>query len=155
MLDRALKVIQEGMLKNNPAPVKSSVGAAVQVLGSLLNTHKCLVESWTEIQKQLDSLPTIRKAFGLQMPRSASLGDTPKLQLRGKKRQASSTPEDRTSKKGKSGTPPSSYAEAGRRKEEEEEEEKNEKGGERNGGKKIRAPLGGGEEGSTEAPADR
>ena len=56
MLGRAFKVIQEGMLKNNPAPVKTSV-----------NTHKCLVESRMEIQKKLDSLPAIKKAIRNQM----------------------------------------------------------------------------------------
>ena len=112
MLGRAFKVIQEGMLKNNPAPVKSSVGEAAEVLGSLLNTHKCLVESGMEIQKRLDSKPAARKILAPQRPRSASLGDTPKQPPRGAKRQASSTPEDRTSKKGKGGTPSPSYAEA-------------------------------------------
>ena len=78
MLGRAFKVIQEGMLKNNPAPVKSSVGEAAEVLGSFLNTHKCLVESGMEIQKRLDSKPAAKKILAPQRPRSASLGDTPK-----------------------------------------------------------------------------
>ena len=47
-----------------------------------------------------------------QRPRLASLGDTPKKPPRGEKRLASSTPEDRTTKTGKGGTPSPSYAEA-------------------------------------------
>ena len=84
------------MLKNNPASVKTSVREAAEVLGSLLNTHKCLVESGMEIQKKLDSLLTIKETIGSQRPHSASLGDMSKQQLRGEKRQASYTPEDRT-----------------------------------------------------------
>ena len=40
-LARALKVIQKGLLGNNPGFVKDSVNEAAEVLGGMLNTHKC------------------------------------------------------------------------------------------------------------------
>ena len=44
-LARALSVIQQGMLRNNPGHVKDSVNEASEVLSGILNTHKCLLES--------------------------------------------------------------------------------------------------------------
>ena len=46
-------------------------------------------------------------------PRSASLGDTPKMQSKGEKREAPSPPEERIAKKGK-GSTSASYSEATR-----------------------------------------
>ena len=42
-LARALSVIQQGMLRNNPGHVKDSVNEATEVLSGMLNTHKCLL----------------------------------------------------------------------------------------------------------------
>ena len=53
-LARALSVIQQGMLRNNPGFVKDSVNEATEVLSGMLNTHKCLLESGVEIQKKLE-----------------------------------------------------------------------------------------------------
>ena len=38
-LARALSVIQQGMLRNNPGFVKDSVNEETEVLGGMLNTH--------------------------------------------------------------------------------------------------------------------
>ena len=54
-LARALSVIQQGMLRNNPGHVKDSVNEASEVLSGMLNAHKCLLESGVEIQKKLES----------------------------------------------------------------------------------------------------
>ena len=62
-LARALSVIQQGMLRNNPGHVKDSVSEATEVLSEMLNTHKCLLESGVEIQKRLESHPA-SKRFG-------------------------------------------------------------------------------------------
>ena len=51
-LARALSVIQQGMLRNNPGFVKDSVNEATEVLSDMLNTQKCLLESGVEIQKR-------------------------------------------------------------------------------------------------------
>ena len=40
-LARALSVIQQGMLRNNPGHVKDSVNEASEVLSGMLNIHKC------------------------------------------------------------------------------------------------------------------
>ena len=53
-LARALSVIQKGMLRNNPGFVKDSVNEAAEVLGGMLNTHRCLLESGVELQKRLE-----------------------------------------------------------------------------------------------------
>ena len=82
-LARALSVIQQGMLRNNPRHVTDSVNEA------------------TEAMKKLGIF---------QRPRSASLGDTPKNQVKGAKRPAPSTPLEKTPKRGKGGSSPS-YAE--------------------------------------------
>ena len=50
---RALSVIQQGMLRNNPGHVKDSVSEATEVLNGMLNTHKCLLKSGVEIQRRL------------------------------------------------------------------------------------------------------
>ena len=48
-LARALSVIQQDMLRNNPGHVKDSVSEATEVLSGMLNTHKCLLESGMKI----------------------------------------------------------------------------------------------------------
>ena len=50
-LSRALSIIQQGMLRNNPRHVTDSVNEATDVLGGMLNTHKFLLESMVEIKK--------------------------------------------------------------------------------------------------------
>ena len=72
-LGTALKRIQKGMLKNNPQPVKMSVGQAAEVLGSLVNTHKHLIESGVEFQKELESLPISRKMVPARLDRRGIL----------------------------------------------------------------------------------
>ena len=57
-LARALSVIQQGMLRNNPVIVKNWVNEATKMLSGMLKTHKCLLESGVEIQKRLESHPT-------------------------------------------------------------------------------------------------
>ena len=100
-LGMALKCIQEGMLKNNPQPVKMNVGEATEVLGSLVNTHKHLIESRVEFQKEVESLPISRKMGSLQRRRSASLGDTRISLKKAEKRVAPSPSEERKLKKRK------------------------------------------------------
>ena len=60
-LARALSVIQKGMLRNNPGFVKDSVNEAAEVLGGMLNTHRCLLESGVELQKRLETHPASKK----------------------------------------------------------------------------------------------
>ena len=84
-LARALSVIQQGMLRNNPGFVKDSVNEATEVLSGMLNTHKCLLESRVTFQKKMESHPAMKKLGIFQRPRSAALGDTPKNQAKGKK----------------------------------------------------------------------
>ena len=60
-LSRALSVIQQGMLRNNPGHVKDSVSEASEVLSGMLNTHKCLLESGVKIQKKLESHPASKR----------------------------------------------------------------------------------------------
>ena len=103
-LARALSVIQQGMLRNNRGHVKDSVSEATEVLSGMLNTHKCLLESWVEIQKRLESHPASKRMGIFRRPRSASLGDTPKKLTKGEKRVAPSPPEERIAKKGKGST---------------------------------------------------
>ena len=52
-LGRALRIIQQGILRNNPRHVTDSVNEANEVLGGMLNTHKCLLESGVKIQKTI------------------------------------------------------------------------------------------------------
>ena len=63
---RALSVIQQGMLRNNPRHVTDSVNEATKVLSGMLNTHKCLLESGVEIQNRLESHPPRKRwvSFG-------------------------------------------------------------------------------------------
>ena len=110
---RALSVIQQGMLRNNPGFVKDSVNEATEVLSGMLNTHKCLLESGVEIQKKLESHPASKRMGIFRRPRSASLGDTPNKQTKGEKRVSPSPPEDRLPKKGKGRDSPT-YAAATR-----------------------------------------
>ena len=60
-LGMALKVIQDGTRQDTPTTVKTSVGEAAEVLGSLFNTHECLMKSGVEIQKRLESHPATKK----------------------------------------------------------------------------------------------
>ena len=87
-LARALSVIQKGILRNNPGFVKDSVNEAAEVLGAMLNTHRCLLESGVELQKRLETHLASKKMCIFRRPRSASLGDTPKTQTKGEKRAA-------------------------------------------------------------------
>ena len=102
-LVRALSVIQQGMLRNNPGFVEDSVNEATEVL----NTHKCLLESGVKIQKKMESHPAMKKLGIFQRLRSVSLGDTPKNQAKREKRTAPSPPLEKTPKRGKGGTSPS------------------------------------------------
>ena len=87
-LGMALKVIQDGMRQNTSTTVKISVGEATEVLGSLFNTHECLMKSGVKTQKRMESQPTTKKMGIFQRPRLASLGDTPKIQAKGENRAA-------------------------------------------------------------------
>ena len=109
-LARALSVIQQGMLRNNPGHVKDSVSEATKVLSGMLNTHKCLLESGVEIQKRLESHPVSKRMGIFRRRHSASLGNTPKKLSKGEKRVAPSPPEVRILKKGKGSTSPSCAA---------------------------------------------
>ena len=60
-LARALSVIQQGMLRNNPRHVKDSVNEATEVLSGMLNTHNCLLESGVKFQKKLESNSASKK----------------------------------------------------------------------------------------------
>ena len=97
ILARAVSVIQQWMLRNNPVHVKDSVNEAAEVLSGMLNSLKCLLESGVEIQKKLESHPALKKMGIFRRLRSASLGDTPEKLIKGEKRVAPSPPEDRLS----------------------------------------------------------
>ena len=56
-LAKALSVIQQGMLRNNPGFVKDSVNKATEVLSGMLNIHMCLLESRVRIQKKWNPTP--------------------------------------------------------------------------------------------------
>ena len=60
-LARALSGIQQGMLRNNPRYGTNSVNEANEVLGGMLNPHKCLLESGVKIQKTMEPHPARRK----------------------------------------------------------------------------------------------
>ena len=105
-LVRALSVIQQGMLGNNPGHVKENVNEATEVLSGMLNTHTCLLESGVEFHKRLESHPASKRMGIFRRLRSASLGDTPKKLTKGEKRNAPSFPEDRLPKKGKGSKSP-------------------------------------------------
>ena len=51
-------------MKNNLGPVTSSVEKAAEVLGSLLNTHKCLIKTEVEIQKKATHPININMSIG-------------------------------------------------------------------------------------------
>ena len=87
---RALSEIQKGKLRNNPGLEKNSVNEAAEVLGGMLNTHRCLLESGVELQKRLETHPASKKIGVFRRLRSTSLGDTLKTQTKGKKRAAPS-----------------------------------------------------------------
>ena len=91
-LARALSVIQQGMLKNNPGHVKDSVNEASEALSGMLNTYKCFLESRVEIQKKLEFNPASKKMGIFRRLRSASLGDTPKKLTKGEKKGCSFSP---------------------------------------------------------------
>ena len=112
-LAKALSVIQQGVLRNNPGHVKDSFSESSEVLSGMLNTHKFLLESGVEIQKRLESHPASKKMGIFRRLHSASLGDTPKKLTKGEKRVAPSPPEDRLPKTGKGGISPT-YAAATR-----------------------------------------
>ena len=104
---RALSIIQQGLLRNNPLPVTDSVNEATEVLGGMLNTRKCLLESRVQIQKRMES-HTAKKKMGIfRRPLSASLGDIPKNQAKGENRAAPSPPQEKTLKGWKGGPSPS------------------------------------------------
>ena len=105
-LARALSVIHQGMLRNNPGHVKDSVNEATEVLNGMRNTHTCLLESGVQFQKRLESQPASNRMGIFRRLRSASLGVTPKKLTKGEKRVAPSPPEDRIPKKGKGSSSP-------------------------------------------------
>ena len=76
-LARALSVIQKGMLRNNPGFVKDSVNEAAEVLGGMLNTHRCLLESGVELQKKLERPTPPRKKWVSSGDRALRLWETP------------------------------------------------------------------------------
>ena len=100
-LTRALSVIQQGMLRNNPGHVKDSLNEGTEVLSGILNIHKYLQESEVEFQKRLESHPASKRMGIFRRPHSASLGDTPKKLTKEEKRVAPSPQEDQPPKKGK------------------------------------------------------
>ena len=100
-LARALSVIQQGMLRNNPGHVKDSVHEASEVLSGMLNTHKCLLERGVEIQKKLESHAASKKMGIFRRLRSASLGDTTKKLTKGEKRVAPYPPRIDSRRKGR------------------------------------------------------
>ena len=108
-LARALSVIQKSMLRNNPRFAKDSVNEAAEVMGGMLNTHRCLLESGVELQKRLETDPASKKMGIFRRPRSASLGDTPKPHSKDEKMAAPSPPQERTPKRGMV-SPSPSYA---------------------------------------------
>ena len=103
-LARALSIIQQGMLKNNLRHVIGSVNEATEVLGGMLNTHKCLLESWVEMQKRLESRHEKDGDLRDHVLRLWEIFQ--KIRLRVKKGNLSLT-QEKTPKKGKGGPPPS------------------------------------------------
>ena len=100
-LSRAFSVIQQDILRNNPGHVKDSVNEASEVLSRMLNTHKCLLESGVEIQKNLES--RLKKDGYLPETALCVSGRYPKKLTKEEKGVAPSHPEDRLAKKGKGG----------------------------------------------------
>ena len=86
-LARTLSVIQKGMLRNNPGFVKDSVNEATEVLGGMLNTHRCLLESGVELQRRLETHPASKKWVS-SGDRALRLWETPqKPRLKVRRRQ--------------------------------------------------------------------
>ena len=56
-LARALSVILQVMLRNNPRHFIDSVNEANEVLGGMINTHKCLLECGVKSQKKWNLTP--------------------------------------------------------------------------------------------------
>ena len=81
-LARALSVIQKGMLRNNPGFVKDSVNEAAEVLGGMLNTHRCLLESGVELQKRLETHPASKKMGVGERAEISALVSTRSLEIR-------------------------------------------------------------------------
>ena len=52
----ALYVKQDGMRQNTLATVKTSFKESAKVLGSLFNTHECLMKSGVKIHKRLENI---------------------------------------------------------------------------------------------------
>ena len=59
-LAKALSIVQQGMLRNNPRHVTESVNEATEVLG--------LRESGVKIQKKMESHPAMKKMGIFQRP---------------------------------------------------------------------------------------
>ena len=72
-LARALSIIQQGMLRNNPRYVTDSVNEPTEVSGGMLNTHKCLLESGVKIQKNMESHPAMKELGIFQRKKKWSL----------------------------------------------------------------------------------
>ena len=85
-LAKALSVMQQGMLRNNPRHGTDSVNEATEVLGGMLNTYVCLLESGVEIQKRLEFYPVTKQMGIFRRPLSASLEDISKSQTEGEKK---------------------------------------------------------------------
>ena len=69
-LGKVLRIIQDGILKNNPDTVNTCYRKPPQ-------HSQALVASGVEIQKMLESYPTIRKNSVPHKPRLVSLDSTP------------------------------------------------------------------------------
>ena len=83
-LARALSIIRQGMLRNNPGHVKDSVSEASEVLSGMLNTQKCFGERGGNPEKA--GIPPRHKKDG-HLPETALCvsGDTPKKLTKGEK----------------------------------------------------------------------
>ena len=99
-LARALSVIQQGMLRNNPGFVKDSVNEATEVLSGMLNTHKCLLESGVKIQKKMESHPAMKKLGDLSETTFGVSGRYPKKAGEGRKKICALSPSGKNSQKG-------------------------------------------------------
>ena len=106
-LGTALKCIQEGMLKDNSQPVKTSVGEATEVLGSLVNTHKHLIKSGVEFQTEPEFQPITRKMEYSGTAPSVSGGYPEIAQSGGEEGKHPLPPRNGKFKKGKGSTSPS------------------------------------------------
>ena len=98
-LARALSVIQQGMLKNNPRHVTDSVNEANEVLGEMLNTNRCLLERGMKIQKNGIS-PCHKKIGDLSETAFGVSGRYPKKSERGQKKVYTLSPYGKNSQDG-------------------------------------------------------